>query len=110
MEADILPGVQLMRLGTLRAFWATHPASEAELREWAKCVRKAAWRTFHDVQKSLRSADNLGGGWVCFDIRRNEFRIIAIMVYDFKMVLVRFVGTHAEYTRLLKDPKWKLRL
>jgi mRNA-degrading endonuclease HigB of HigAB toxin-antitoxin module len=29
------------------------------------------------------------------------------MVYDFKMVLVKFIGSHSEYDRLLKNPKWK---
>ncbi len=99
-----------MSLGTLRDFWEKHPASEQELREWAKVVRKATWRTFHDVRRDLRSADNLGDGWVCFDIRRNDFRVIVIMVYDFKMLLVRFVATHADYDRLLKNKKWKEKL
>jgi mRNA interferase HigB len=99
-----------MSLGTLREFWESNPAAEQELREWAKVVRKAAWRSFHEVRQDLRSADNLGDGWVCFDIRRNDFRLIAIVVYDFKMVLVKFVGTHAEYDRLMKNRNWKERL
>jgi mRNA interferase HigB len=96
-----------MSLGTLRDFWTSHPDSEQELREWAKIVRKAIWRTFHDVRAELRSADQLGDGWVCFNIRRSDFRLIAKIVYDFKIVLVKFVGTHAAYDRLLKIKNWK---
>ncbi len=102
--------MQLMSLSTLRDFWEAHPTAEQELREWSNVVRKSAWRTLHDVQKSLRSADALGGGWVCFNIRRNDFRLIVIIVYEFKMVLVKFVGTHTEYDRLLTDKKWKANL
>jgi mRNA interferase HigB len=99
-----------MSLSTLRDFWARHPAAEQELREWAKVVRKAHWRTFHDIRRDLRSADNLGDGLVCFDLCRNDYRVIALAVYDFKLLLVKFVGTHADYTRLLKDKNWRKKL
>ncbi len=96
-----------MSLGALRDFWASHPDSEQELREWAKIVRKANWRTFHDVRAELRSADQLGDGWVCFNIGRNNFRLIAKMAYEFKIVLVKFIGKHATCDRLLKTKNWK---
>jgi mRNA interferase HigB len=96
-----------MSLGTLRTFWQTNERAKQELLEWSKIVRKATWRDFHDIRKELRSADNLNDGWVCFNIRRNEFRLITILVYDFKMVLVKFIGSHSDFSRLLKNPKWK---
>ena len=99
--------MQLMSMGTLRTYWETNERAKQDLIEWSKIVRKASWHSFHDVRFDLRSADNLNGGWVCFNIRRNEFRLIALMVYDFKMVLVKFIGSHSEYDRLLKNPKWK---
>ena len=99
--------MQLMSLRTLRNFWESNERARGELLEWSRIVRKAAWHTFRDVRKDLRSADNLNDGWVCFNIRRNEFRLIALIVYEFKMVLVKFIGSHAEYDRLFKNPKWK---
>jgi mRNA interferase HigB len=99
--------MQLMSLGTLRTFWQTNERARQELLEWSTIVRKARWRDFHDIRKELRSADNLNDGWVVFNIRRNELRLITVLVYDFKMVLVKFIGTHSDYSRLLKNPKWK---
>jgi mRNA interferase HigB len=102
--------MQLPSLSTLRDFWGRHPDAEQELREWAREVRKASWKTFHDVRRDLRRADNLGDGMVCFNIRRNDYRLIAVIVYDFKMALIKFVGTHADYDKLLKDKTWRKRL
>jgi mRNA interferase HigB len=99
--------MQLMSLGTLRTFREANERARQELVQWSKIVRKATWRNFHDVRKDLRSADNLTGGWICFNIRRNEFRLIVLMVYDVKMVLVKFIGSHAQYDLLLTNPKWK---
>lgn len=38
-----------------------------------------------------------------FDIRHNEFRLIVRVSYQYRSMLIKFVGTHAEYDRI--DPE-----
>jgi len=37
---------------------------------------------------------------VIFDIGGNKYRLVAHVSYRFKTVLIKFVGTHAEYSKI----------
>jgi len=36
---------------------------------------------------------------VVFDIKGNKYRLVTIINYELKIVLVRRIGTHAEYSK-----------
>jgi mRNA interferase HigB len=40
---------------------------------------------------------------VIFDIAGNKYRLVAHIAYRFRRVLVKFVGTHAEYDRIDRE-------
>lgn len=49
------------------------------------------------------TVDFIADNRVIFDIAGNKYRLVAYIAYRFKRVLVKFVGTHAEYDRI--DPE-----
>jgi mRNA interferase HigB len=95
--------VQIVSRKTLVAFWERHPKAEAPLSNWFVAVRAADWKTSQDVRNDFKSADFVGDNRVIFDIGGNNYRLIAHVSYIFKSVLIKFVGTHAEYDRI--DPE-----
>ncbi len=102
--------MRLLSLSTLREFWERFPDAERFLREWRKVVEASAWQNAHAIKASLPAADPLGDRLVCFDINGNRYRIIAIVDYPHQMVLIRFIGTHAEYDDLMDQKHWRQRL
>jgi mRNA interferase HigB len=62
-----------------------------------KC-RKSSTRSAEAASLSL-SADNR----LIFDLGGNKYRLIVHVSYKFGRVLVKFIGTHAEYDRI--DPE-----
>jgi len=52
------------------------------------------------VRESFGSADFLADNRVVFDVGGNNYRVVVRVSYRFKQVLVKFVGTHAEYDRI----------
>lgn len=89
-------------LKTLREFWESgHPDAELGLRGWYGKTAKAEWDNFSELRTTFRSADAVGEK-VVFNISRNEYRLIAYVNYEYKQVLVKFIGTHADYSRLSK--------
>lgn len=52
------------------------------------------------VKTSFPKADMVGNNRGVFNIRGNDYRLIAKIDYRHRIVFVRFVGTHANYTRI----------
>lgn len=46
------------------------------------------------------NVDFVGDNRVIFDIAGNRYRLIVRVSYRFKVVQIKFVGTHAEYDRI----------
>lgn len=89
---------------TLRAFWRRRPQSRGPLEAWFADVRHAAWDGPAEVKTAFGgSVDFIADNRVIFDIAGNKHRLIVHISYSFKRVLVKFVGTHAEYDRI--DPE-----
>ena len=92
--------MRVIALSTLRAFWERHPsrldAREATL-AWYQRVLKADWSGPADVKAEFRSSSILKGGRVVFNLAGNRYRIVVWINYSYRVVYVRFIGTHAEY-------------
>lgn len=73
------------------------------LRTWYALVSKAAWAGPADVKQQFgASVDFVADNRIIFDIGGNKYRLIVHVAYRYKRVLVKFVGTHAEYDKI--DP------
>jgi mRNA interferase HigB len=92
--------VRIFTRGTLQKFWTKHPSSAGPLRAWFAEVRRAAWRTPQDIKNRYASADFLRNNRVVFDICGNNFRMVVWVKYDGQAVMIRFLGTHAEYDKI----------
>jgi mRNA interferase HigB len=103
--------MQVIARRTLRQFWDRHPQAEGPLRAWFAIVSKARWRAPHEVKRQFgANVDFVGDNRAIFDLAGNKYRLVAHISYPFGRVLVKFVGTHAEYDRI--DPEavtWRKR-
>jgi mRNA interferase HigB len=79
-----------------------HPELEAALDAWFRIARKADWQSLADVRKTFAAADAVEK-WMVFNVKGNNYRLIAEVNYRFRRVYIRHVLTHAEYDR----EKWK---
>lgn len=64
----------------------------------------ADWRGRTDVKAQFgTSVDFIGDNRLIFDIGGNKYRLIVHVAYAYGRVLVKFVGTHAEYDRITPE-------
>lgn len=89
--------MRVIALSTLREFWHKHPQAELPLRAWHADASRAEWKTPADIKAAYRHASFTANNRVIFNIKGNDFRLVAAMHYNRAMLYVRFVGTHAEY-------------
>jgi mRNA interferase HigB len=85
---------------TLRAFWKLHPDAKGPLQAWHAEVRAVDWSRLRDVRDQYRTASFLPGNRVVFTIGGNRYRLIAKINHPYRIVYIRFVGTHADYNRI----------
>jgi mRNA interferase HigB len=81
-------------------FAEQHSIVKQQLLTWHKEVKKATWKGPQDIKTRYPSASFLKENRVCFNIKGNEYRLIAKINYDKQSVYIRFIGTHAEYDKL----------
>jgi mRNA interferase HigB len=84
----------------IREFSQTHPKLLTALERWYDITKKANWQGFNDMKKSFNSVDAVGEGLFVFNIKGNDCRLIARVLFRTRTVFIRFVGTHKEYDKL----------
>jgi mRNA interferase HigB len=75
-----------------------HADLESPLDAWFRIAKKATWTSLADVRATFSSADSVGK-WTVFNIKGNQYRLIAEINYLFGRIYIRRVLTHAEYDR-----------
>lgn len=92
--------MRIIAKSTLRAFWERHPNAEEPLLAWYRETEKADWASPAQVKTQYRSASFVGENRVIFNIKGNDYRLVVKINYPYRVVYVRFVGTHAEYDKI----------
>ncbi len=71
------------------------------MRAWYALVSRAEWRRPADVKAQFgTTVDFVADNRIVFDLGGNKFRLVAHVAYAYKRVLIKFVGTHADYDRI----------
>ena len=92
--------MRVISIKRLREYWlGGHADAEQPLKAWFAVTEKASWGSFADLRASFPAADRVGEK-VVFNIGGNKYRLVALVNFQSKYVLVKWVGTHAEYDRL----------
>jgi mRNA interferase HigB len=88
---------------TLGEFWEKHRTAEQPLKSWYREAAQATWVGPSDIKRSYRHASFLKGNRVIFNIGGNKYRLIVHVNYTYRVLYVRYVGTHADYDNV--DPE-----
>lgn len=80
----------------LREYWQRYPDTEGPLLAWYREVEKEDWNSPATVKEKYRNA-SIVGDRIVFNIRGNTYRLVVLVNYRFRLVLIRFFGTHKEY-------------
>ena len=93
-------GVNVIKRQTLIDFWEAHQDSKKYLSTWFMTCKKADWKSYHELQRDFPEAFPVGDNRVVFDIKGNKYRLVARVLFTFKQVQIKWIGTHAEYDKI----------
>lgn len=93
--------VQIIAKRTLRIFWERHPQARTPMQVWFAMVSKSTWNSPADLKAEFgASVDFVADNRAIFDIGGNKYRLVVRVAYSHQRVLIKFVGTPAEYDRI----------
>ena len=90
----------------VETFFASHTghkgtkAARSQYEAWLAIASQAKWRSPEEVKASHPKASILKAGRVVFNIKGNDYRLVAAVQYQASVLVIRFFGTHAEYDRI----------
>lgn len=84
---------------TLRKFWEKREYADAEqpLKAWFREAAKGDWATPAEIKAAYRTASIVADKRVVFNIAGNKYRLVVKVNYPYRVMYIRFVGTHHQY-------------
>lgn len=83
----------------LEDFARDHADVRGAIDAWAVEVEAADWKGPEDIRARYSSASFLPENRVVFNLKGNRYRLDVRVAYRTKKVLVKRLGTHAEYNK-----------
>jgi mRNA interferase HigB len=84
----------------LKKFAEKNPDAKIALEKWYEDTKTATWKNFTEVKKTFNTVDGVGNDRYVFDIKGNQYRLIALIIFKVRTVFILFVGTHKEYDKV----------
>lgn len=84
----------------IKEFVEKHSDADIALRDWYKKTQNAEWKSFSDVKETFNSVDYVGNSRFVFNIKGNNYRLVAIIIFASQKMYIRFIGTHKDYDKI----------
>ena len=84
----------------LKKFTDKHPDAISWIDNWVADVEGAKWKSPQDIKRRYSTVSFLPGKTVYFNVKGNSYRLEVIIAYPSEVVMVKWIGTHAEYDKV----------
>lgn len=93
--------MQVLGRDKLEKFSTKHADAKPSLDAWFSEVssKSCLWQTPQDIKQRYASASFLADNRVIFNIKGNSYRLVVKVRYQNGLVVIEWVGTHAEYNK-----------
>ena len=88
---------------TLFEYLEKYPDAANALKKWYHDLHRHSFLDFNELKEVYGNASLISDNRVIFNIMGNKYRLIVRMVFEYKIVQIKWFGTHAEYNKI--DPK-----
>tara|TARA_R110002124_G_scaffold287021_3_gene469791 strand:+ start:15734 stop:16174 length:441 start_codon:yes stop_codon:yes gene_type:complete len=101
--------VHLIKKQSIEDFVLKNARSKVSFEIWLSILKRVDWNEPNELISTFNSADILGKGSerVVFNIGGNNYRLICKYHFGKEKIhlFIKWIGTHAEYTKLCKEGK-----
>jgi mRNA interferase HigB len=73
---------------------------KASLDAWFHEVSKATWKNMADVKRRYATASIISAERIVFNIKGNDYRLVAAVDFEKTIVWIKWTGTHKAYDKI----------
>ena len=84
----------------INRFIAKHADSSNTIIRWMEQIEQTKITSHNELKSIFSDADYIGNSRYVFNIKGNNYRLVAVVLFSTEMVTVCFIGTHAEYNKI----------
>ena len=75
-------------------------ALKGSLDAWFHEVKAARWQSMADVKSTFGTASVINSEGVVFNIKANDYRLIAAIDFRRQSIFIKWIGTHRDYDQI----------
>jgi mRNA interferase HigB len=90
----------LLRFVASLAGHKDQPAVKAALDAWFDEASKAEWKTTADIKRRYATASIITAERIVFNIKGNDYRLVASVDFNTATVWIKWLGTHKDYDKI----------
>ncbi len=77
-----------------------YPVAAVALQEWYHGLVNCDFKNFNQLKKIYANASLVGDDRLVFNIMGNNYRLVVRIVFEFKVVQIKWFGSHSEYDKI----------
>jgi mRNA interferase HigB len=92
--------MEIINKEVIDRYIARHANSGKALNRWVEQMEKATFKTHNELKLQYPHADYIGNNRYAFNIKGNDYRLVALVLFAVDLITICFIGTHAEYDKV----------
>ncbi len=77
-----------------------HAALSQAVKAWFAEAKNAEWQSMAEVKGQYRSASVINSDRIVFNIKGNDYRLVAAMDFKRSILFIKWIGTHQDYDKI----------
>jgi mRNA interferase HigB len=96
----IVCDMRVIATRTINAYRKCYPDADEPLRAWVALMESRNFKHLPDLQTLFPTADLIAGDRVVFNIKGNNYRLIAGIDFNRQVVFIKWFGRHKDYDKI----------
>ena len=81
-------------------FIEQHANSDKVLNRWVEQMENVTCKTHNELKMLYPNTDYVGNNRYVFNLKGNDYRLVALILFTAELITICFIGTHAEYDKI----------
>ena len=92
--------MQILNKELIEKYIKKNVSSANAINRWVEQMEQLTFSNPNELKSIFPSVDYIGKSRYVFNIKGNDYRLVAVVLFTMDVITVCFIGTHAEYDKI----------